>query len=90
MRPLLWALNAVDLCDKCDIKSIVHTGVRFGRLAWGFAALVCVYAGRTKPENRELASRLSWACVEAFDRSFTHKTTGLKKGGLDLLHPERD
>ena len=52
---LLCALNAVDLCDKCELNSFVHHGVRvgLGRLFAGlFAALVCVYAGRPKPGNR--------------------------------------
>ena len=46
MRPLLWALKAIDLCDICDLNSFVHHGVRVcpaGLALLGlFAALVCV------------------------------------------------
>ena len=38
---LLCALNAVDLCDKCELKSFVH-GVRGAAVLGHLPKLVCV------------------------------------------------
>ena len=48
---LLWALNAVDLCYKCDLKYVVHgRGGLLGLCLLWLAKLVCV-RWPTKPGN---------------------------------------
>ncbi len=86
---LLWALKAIDLCYKYNLNTFVHArhGVRvLGLPCSGFAALVCVYAGRPKTGNRgPRDTALSSTPAALLDRLLLQQKRGLNETSLSLM-----
>ena len=68
-------------------QNVRARGSAFGLGCLGFAALVCVYAGRPKPGNRRLTPALSWTSAEA--RNYVSVRPSTKSAGLRTCERNR-